>query len=726
VEQDSAAVASLLNALKGDPAALCERLERDIAATSRRLEAIVGSADGLQVSNDRPGTAHHFANVMFNIMRGGVFANQYQIDTADLLEFASIRSRRAIQEYRAFFAALPATITMHELREWADATESADLTRLCYEYLPLTFSRRHGDPSRPWNRFTINVRKADGSQRLDYEGNWRDIFQNWEALAYAYPDFIEGMICTFLSATTADGYNPYRVTRSGIDWEIPEPSNPWANIGYWSDHQIIYLLKLMEVCANVNPGKLETMLVRPMFSHANVPYRLKHYDSLLKNPYDTIEVDWQKEHEIEELVAERGSDGKLVLDADGSVFHTTLGEKLLILLLGKLVNFVPEGGLWMNTQRPEWNDANNALVGKGLSVVTIGYLRRYITFFTDLLEGGNLSSVSITVEVRTLFDAVNHVLTDYRFLLDESISDTHRRAVMDALGQAGSHYRWNYYELGFSGKFAAIETAEMIAFLRLARDYVEHTLRANRRGDNLYHAYNILRLDDSRASVTHLYEMLEGQVAILSSGLLKAEESLVLLQSIRRSALYRADQHSYLLYPDRTLPGFLEKNSIGAAEVADLALVTELVAQGDTSLIVKDMNGIYHFGGHLRNANDVAQVLAALEHEPHFVELVAADRDAILTSITRHLPGVRGHSSHTKGWEASTGIWSRSSCSRRRKWCCAPERKPRPKTSCAHWSMCIMTFGKGLASIKVPMSTGRFLPIPIPIRPLVRGQNSPV
>ena len=33
-------------------------------------------------------------------------------------------------------------------------------------------------------------------------------------------------------------------------------------------------------------------------------------------------------------------------------------------------------GIWMNTQRPEWNDANNALVGHGISVVTLGYLRR--------------------------------------------------------------------------------------------------------------------------------------------------------------------------------------------------------------------------------------------------------------------------------------------------------------------------------------------------------------
>ncbi len=200
--------------------------------------------------------------------------------------------------------------------------------RLCYTYLPLTFSRRHGDPSRPWNRFAINVKKADGSRKLDYEGNWRDIFQNWEALAYGYPEFIEGMIGTFLDATTADGYNPYRVTRSGIDWEKPEPNNPWANIGYWSDHQIIYLEKLMEVCAKFYPGKLEGLLARQMFSYANVPYRLKAYADLLHDPYATIDFDWDVDQKITTLVNERGSDGKLVLDANGQCFVCDTGRKV--------------------------------------------------------------------------------------------------------------------------------------------------------------------------------------------------------------------------------------------------------------------------------------------------------------------------------------------------------------------------------------------------------------
>ncbi|MCC5021732.1 MAG: hypothetical protein J6386_02535 [Candidatus Synoicihabitans palmerolidicus] len=39
----------------------------------------------------------------------------------------------------------------------------------------------------------------------------------------------------------------------------------------------------------------------------------------------------------------------------------------------------------MNTQRPEWNDANNALVGYGVSVVTLAYLRRLLRHVQDAL-----------------------------------------------------------------------------------------------------------------------------------------------------------------------------------------------------------------------------------------------------------------------------------------------------------------------------------------------------
>ncbi|RPH63230.1 MAG: hypothetical protein EHM81_00535 [Chloroflexi bacterium] len=630
VNQDSSAVAARLQSLQ-HPAQTLEELRRDIQKNSLDLRKIVASADGLQFSGDRLSAAHHFSNVLFNTMRGGIFAENYTVEKADFLDFIGIRNQTVLHTHADFFASLPPTFHFP-----LSTPPSADLERLCYEYLPLTFSRRHGDPSRPWNKFSINVKKPDGSQRLDYQGNWRDIFQNWEPLAWSYPEFAEGMICKFLNATTADGYNPYRVTRDGIEWEAPAPNDPWANIGYWGDHQIVYLEKLLEISGKFHPARLQALLTRRIFSHANVPYHIKPYQALLEDPHNTIDFAWPLEKQVEARVKTLGMDGRLLLTADGQVFHVNMLEKLLTLLLAKLSNFVPEGGIWMNTQRPEWNDANNALVGKGLSVVTLGYLRRFIVFFERLVEE-TPSKFQVTREIGRFFAATGDVLREHAGTLTGSFpekagtsDDEQRRQFMDALGQLGSDYRANLYANGFSGDFAPLDKAALLEFLALAQKYVEHSLRANRRPDNLFHAYNILQLGKETASIGHLDEMLEGQVAILSSGLLSGAESLALLQSLKASRLYRADQHSYILYPNRDLPGFLRKNCLSAEQVRDSALIAKLVEQNNRDLIVRDVNGVYHFNGSFRNAQGVKKALAGLQKSADYQPLVEAESETIL------------------------------------------------------------------------------------------------
>ena len=170
--------------------------------------------------------------------------------------------------------------------------------RLFLEYMPLTFSRRHGDPSRPWNRFAIKIQNPDGSQVLNYEGNWRDIFQNWEALVWSYPEYIENMCAKFLNAMTIDGFNPYRITRQGIDWEVPEPDNPWAQIGYWGDHQVIYFEKLLEFCLKTKKQEFLDGLNEAIYASSNVPYRIADYDAILKDPRNTITFDYKLNSEL--------------------------------------------------------------------------------------------------------------------------------------------------------------------------------------------------------------------------------------------------------------------------------------------------------------------------------------------------------------------------------------------------------------------------------------------
>jgi hypothetical protein len=638
VAQDALAVAALAQALSSDQVDLVAALEADIAHGQAELRALVAAADGLQQSAEQMIGEHHAANTLFNIMRGGIFVDGYTIDCADLRAFIAVRSPQLLEAQRAFFSALPTQIAVRELRARAAASGVADLERLCTEYMPLTFSRRHGDPSRPWNRFSINLRGPGGARRLDYQGNWRDLFQNWEPLGYAFPAYLESMVALFLNATTADGYNPYRIARAGVEWEVPEPESPWANIGYWSDHQIIYLLKLLEGLERCEPGRLEALLNRRSYSHVHVPYRIKPYAELLADPADSIVFDWDLEHTIKARVAERGTDGKLLPAADGQVLHVSLAEKLLLLALAKLVNFVPEGGIWMNTQRPEWNDANNALVGKGLSVVTLAYLRRYLVFCRALLAGGP-SELSVTAELHSLFDEVVGSLQAQRGELAGGFDDSRRRALVDSLGMAGERYRQGLYGSGLSGEQRALPQAAVLEALDLALTYVEQSLRANRRADGLYHSYNLLRLAPGEASVGRLAEMLEGQVAILSSGLLDVEESLSLLQAMRASALYRADQDSYMLYPNRDLPGFRQKNRLAAEQVRDLILPGVLEAANDTRLLARDVDGAYHFGGDLRNLRDLRAVLGELERDPRFTRLVRAEGarvEALFEEVFRH------------------------------------------------------------------------------------------
>jgi hypothetical protein len=631
LNQDSTAVTHLTHLLTRQTAVLEQLLEADIAQNNADLIRYVAAADGLQSTAAHTTSAHHFANVLFNIMRGGIFAHDYQIQRTDLLDFMHTRNRTILTQFNDWFATLPATISIQELIASATATDSADLIRLCLEYLPLTFSRRHGDPSRPWNQFSINIKHTDGSQRLDYQGNWRDIFQNWEPLALAFPAYTESIIAKFLNATTADGYNPYRVTRVGVEWEVPEPENPWANIGYWSDHQIIYLQKLLETADHLHPGSLRHLWQRPIFAYANVPYRLRPYEEMLADWYNTISFDWEAEEQIKTAVTHLGSDGRLLTTTDGSaIIHATMTEKLLVLLLAKLTNLVPEGGIWMSTQRPEWNDANNALVGKGLSVVTAAYLYRFITFWQDQLAQDDSTGFTVNTAVAQLLTAVHHIFTTYAPHTENGFTPTTRRATMDALGAAATAYRQQLYAHGLPTDHTTLPRQTLAQFLSLAHRFIRQTLQANRQPDGLYHAYNILNLGDQTAVVSHLYPMLEGQVAILSSGLLTPAEAAHLLQSLRHSDLYRADQHTYMLYPNRTLPGFRHKNNIPADQVAHSPLVAALTAAGDTRLLRQDADGVFHFNGRYRNANDAAHTLDQLAQEPAYAPLVAAERTFIL------------------------------------------------------------------------------------------------
>ena len=609
---------------------LKSKILNDVELGSEQLTELVAASDGLQKTADELRNVRHFSNTMFNIMRGGIFDDNYQIEKADFVTYIEKLNKKVFRHKEAVLNALPALFKLQDLKALYENDDDKNFKRLCCEYLPLKFSRRHGDPSRPWNKFSINTRNEnDGSKILDYQGNWRDIFQNWEALAHSYPEFMEGMIHKFLNATTFDGYNPYRVTKYGFDWETIEPDNPWSYIGYWGDHQIIYLLKFLEFMEAYYPSKLATYFSQDLFVYANVPYKIKPYDSILENPKNTIEFDFEKEENIQFKRDEIGVDGALLRDTTAFIFKVNFVEKILATVLAKMSNFIPEGGIWMNTQRPEWNDANNALVGNGVSMVTLYYLRRFLKFFNKVLDQDTTSQFEISNELLEFFNKVSQTLEAHKQLLESSFTDENRKQVLDGLGQAASDYRTQIYDHKFSGYKTAVTKGSLLEFTSTALDYLEHSIRANKRADNLFHAYNLMTVKDSKAvSISYLPEMLEGQVAVLSSGYLSIQESLDVLDGLKNSPLFREDQYSYILYPNKELPKFVHKNTIATADVKSSELLTQLLADGNTQLINQDGNGAYHFNGGFNNADSVQAALSSLSDS--YATLVDADSKKVL------------------------------------------------------------------------------------------------
>jgi hypothetical protein len=586
----------------------------DISLAEARLRGRLAAADGLQQTGDPAAAAHHLANVLFNIMRGGVFPRGYSIDREDFVAFLATSNRRVAFVHQEWSRSLPETMDREALRQSVNERNCPHLARLFLEYLPLTFSRRHGDPSRPWNLFRIHTRDRRGRDILSFQGNWRDIFQNWEALALSFPGYLESMITKFVNASTVDGYNPYRISRDGIDWEEAEPENPWAAFGYWGDHQIVYLLKLLEAFEQHEPGALAALLARRRYTYANVPYRLRSFEEILRDPRHTLTCDVKISARLRARAAAEGSDAKLVDGPDGLPLQVTLMEKLLVPILAKWSNFVAGGGIWLNTQRPEWNDANNALVGNGLSVVTLCYLRRHQSFLKEVISGASHRLYEISAPVAEWLETTQRILAAPS-QEDAARDPVARLELLRALGEAGACYRTKVYGEAFPTATVTVSAPTIIALLDLLNRWTDETLLLNRREDGLFHSYNLMLPRQNAADLRYLDPMLEGQVAVLSAGWLAPAEAADLLDALRRSPLYCQRRRSYVLYPDRPYTSFLEKNRVSAARGRGSRLLSLMVERNDDRLVLVDDGSLWRFHPDLQNAGHLRERLSHLSHE---------------------------------------------------------------------------------------------------------------
>ena len=159
---DHAALVRLRDELK-TPSALEHSLRQSLTANRMGLRRRIAAADGLQQTADESASVHHFANVLFNCMRGGAFNDSYRFPGKDFEDFVPAQSTIVHASHQQWLEELPESLALNQLHHEVAKRNDVHLSRLAHEYLPLSFSRRHGDPSRPWNRFDIHMKDEDGS-----------------------------------------------------------------------------------------------------------------------------------------------------------------------------------------------------------------------------------------------------------------------------------------------------------------------------------------------------------------------------------------------------------------------------------------------------------------------------------------------------------------------------------------------------------------------------------
>jgi len=280
--------------------------------------------------------------------------------------------------------------------------------------------------------------------------------------------------------------------------------------------QIIYLLKFLEHSRRFHPARLGELLHRPIFSYANVPYRIRGFAELVADPKRTVDFD----HALAARIAERES----AMGADASWFSIATGrlpvnllEKLLVPLLAKLGNLVVDGGIWLNAQRPEWTTRTtpwSATASRWSRCTTCD-----VTYasWQELLAAAP-GTVELSAEVGEWLADTSAALADIRPLLGNGpIGPDQRWRSMQQLGLAGALSMAVYRDHPFSGKVQQ-PLEQVMALLDDTLAAIDHSIQSNRRDDGTYHAYNLLDLKADEVGIDSLYLMLEGQVAALSSG----------------------------------------------------------------------------------------------------------------------------------------------------------------------------------------------------------------
>ncbi len=305
------------------------------------------------------------------------------------------------------------------------------------------FSRKHGDPERDYNFFSIA-----GEYYSQGNGNFRDVNQNRRNDVFFHNEIGDFNIKTFFELIQIDGYNPLEVRPSTFTVKaecceeveqfvvehvkgqsdrlikiIKKPFTPGQisnciakydieitceedalleklllacdqNIeagfgeGYWSDHWD-YNMDLVDSYLSIFPEKCKELLFgNPTYRFYDSPARvLPRSEKYVITKKNEVRQYGALVHDDEKLNQE-GFDKKgtnWLKTKQGSFAVTTLMGKMISLALNKFSSLDPYGmGIEMEGGKPGWNDAMNGLPGLfGSGMSETFELKRLISFICD-------------------------------------------------------------------------------------------------------------------------------------------------------------------------------------------------------------------------------------------------------------------------------------------------------------------------------------------------------
>lgn len=335
------------------------------------------------------------------------------------------------------------------------------------------FSRKHGDPERDYNFFSLAPEFYSQGN-----GNFRDVNQNRRNDVFFVPDSGMFNVKMFMNLIQLDGYNPLgvhgttftlnqeagleliekyvvsnkeplqkvfkekftpgkismQILLNDIQLNISEES--FMNIvlkeadqhieatfgeGYWVDHWT-YNFDLIESFLSVFPDQLEELLYEDnayqyFESPVTVLPRTQKHGLTVSGDvrqYGALE---------EELHTKRFEQSNWTKCQNGEIYKTSLAQKLMTLVLNKFSSLDPFGmGIEMEANKPGWNDAMNGLPGvfaSGMSetielVRVVRFLKENITRdFEVLIENHDFFSAlqEATLKDQTHFERWDEMTT---------------------------------------------------------------------------------------------------------------------------------------------------------------------------------------------------------------------------------------------------------------------------------------------------------------------------